>query len=268
MKDKKYFSSGEFAKLMGINKRTLHYYNDIDLFKPEKVTENGYHYYSIHQFAKLELICTLRKVGLSIEEIKSYLKDTNDQSYMDMLDQKKKLIDTYIEQLQSIQNFLTQKQQHAYISQQAKHGQIRCIQLEEQKIIVSEKITGNYDDHDFSIAADFSNQLKQRFHLYDRFGSRIAISNLMHHQFNAYDSYYAYCPKDSKEYDDILPKGTYIEAFCIGPWDLLPGIYQQILAYAQQHKLELYGYAYEEGLNEMSIDSFNQYITRILIPVK
>lgn len=36
MKSKKYFySSGEFAKLSGINKRTLHYYNDIGLFRPE-----------------------------------------------------------------------------------------------------------------------------------------------------------------------------------------------------------------------------------------
>ena len=36
MKNKKYFlTSGEFAKMNGINKRTLHYYNDIGLFRPE-----------------------------------------------------------------------------------------------------------------------------------------------------------------------------------------------------------------------------------------
>lgn len=35
MARKKYvYSSGEFAALNGINKRTLHYYNDIGLFRP------------------------------------------------------------------------------------------------------------------------------------------------------------------------------------------------------------------------------------------
>ena len=46
MKNKKYFlTSGEFAKMNGSNKRTLHYYNDIGLFRPEMIDENGYHYY-------------------------------------------------------------------------------------------------------------------------------------------------------------------------------------------------------------------------------
>lgn len=70
MDQKKYlYSSGEFAKFTGVNKRTLHYYNDIGLFQPEVIRENGYHYYTCFQFAQLELILTLRKVGLSIDEI-------------------------------------------------------------------------------------------------------------------------------------------------------------------------------------------------------
>lgn len=41
MKTKKYlYSSGEFAKLNGINKRTLHYYNNIGLFMPAVIDEN------------------------------------------------------------------------------------------------------------------------------------------------------------------------------------------------------------------------------------
>ena len=61
------YSSGEFAKLTGVNKRTLHYYNEIGLFRPEIIGENGYHYYTCFQFTELELILTLRKIGLSID---------------------------------------------------------------------------------------------------------------------------------------------------------------------------------------------------------
>lgn len=66
MKNKKYlFSSGEFAKLNGINKRTLHYYNDIGLFCPKVKGENGYHYYSCFQTIQLEMILIFRRLGLS-----------------------------------------------------------------------------------------------------------------------------------------------------------------------------------------------------------
>ncbi len=39
MGKKNLFSSGEFAKMNGINKRTLHYYNDIGLFYPAMLTK-------------------------------------------------------------------------------------------------------------------------------------------------------------------------------------------------------------------------------------
>lgn len=55
------YSSGEFAKLTGVNKRTLHYYNEIGLFRPEIIGENGYHYYTCFQFTELELILTLQQ---------------------------------------------------------------------------------------------------------------------------------------------------------------------------------------------------------------
>lgn len=268
MKNKKYLSCGEFAHFTGINKRTLHYYNEIDLFKPRFTGDNGYFYYSIDQFAQLELILILRKVGLSIHDIKAYLKQPKDGQYTKMLEEKKKKLDDYIIQLKAIQNFIDQKLQHVQLSQQAKHEEIHLIHRPSQKIIISKPITGNYDDHDFSIAANFSKRLKDHFSLYDRFGSRISVQNLYEKQFNAYDCYYAYCPQDSNYFDEILPESTYIEAYCIGNWSLLEDIYKKIIDFANNNHLELKGYAYEEGLNEMSIDSLENYITRILIPVQ
>ena len=82
MKNKKFlYTTGQFAKLNGINKRTLHYYDEIGLFSPEFKEENGYRYYTCFQTVQLELIVTLRKIGLSIEEIIRYqhrkLRNTN-----------------------------------------------------------------------------------------------------------------------------------------------------------------------------------------------
>ncbi|MCY8196596.1 MerR family DNA-binding transcriptional regulator, partial [Bacillus spizizenii] len=39
---KKYFTTGEFAKLCHVKKQTLFHYDDIGLFSPEIKNENGY----------------------------------------------------------------------------------------------------------------------------------------------------------------------------------------------------------------------------------
>ncbi len=268
MKNQTYFSSGEFAKLTGVNKRTLHYYNDIGLFCPEAVGENGYHYYSGFQFAQLELILILRKVGLSIDEIREYMTEPSDISFSAMMSKKKKLIDESIKQLLSIQAFLEQKAERIQLGMNVRHGEIQLCTLSERKIILSQPIMGDDHDGDFSVAAEFSLRLKGLFSLYDSFGSRISVEALRQHEFAQYDRYFSYCPEDFAACDAVLPEGTYLQAFCIGSWDKLPDVYRQIFSYAEAHHIQIHGYAYEEGLNEMSLTSMDDYITRITIAVK
>ena len=94
-----------FAKRAGVNKRTLHYYNDIGLFCPEVIEENGYHYYTCFQFAQLEMILTLRKIGLSIEEIREYASSPSDDSFSRIMEKRKLWIEESIQQLLSEQSF-------------------------------------------------------------------------------------------------------------------------------------------------------------------
>ena len=68
---KEFFSIGEVSKLFDINKKTLRYYDEIDLFKPSFVNkENKYRYYTLDQFQYLETIKYLKELGLSLEKIK------------------------------------------------------------------------------------------------------------------------------------------------------------------------------------------------------
>lgn len=266
MQDNHYlYLSGEFAKLTGVNKRTLHYYNDIGLFCPEIIGENGYHYYTCFQFAQLELILTLRKVGLSIEEIQDYVNRPSNESFSQIVERNKQHLDESIKQLLLTKAFLEQKAEKMKIGMEAKHNLIELCTLPEERIILSSPISGKYDERDFSVAAEFSLRLKKLFHLYDSFGSRISIAALQENQFDCYDSFFAYCPHASEVYDTILPAGTYLRAFCIGEWKRLPDVYRSILAYAKKHHLTLTGHAYEEGLNEMAVKTQSDYVTMITI---
>ena len=257
------YTSGAFAKLTGVNKRTLHYYNDIGLFCPAVVGENGYHYYTCFQAAQLELILTLRNVGLSIEDIRSYMDGSPERSFAQILSEKKAYIDRSIEQLLEIKGFLQRKSDQWELGMKAEHGAVEEIYLPERQVLLSGAITGAYDEEDFAVASEFSLRLKKRFGLYDNFGSRISVENIERRAWNQYDAFFAYGREGAC--DERLPAGTHLRAFCIGGWDQLRGVYERILNYAADRGLRLTGYAYEEGLNEMSVRQREDYITMITV---
>lgn len=264
MKNRKlYYSTGEFARLNGMNKRTLHYYDEIGLFSPKYKAENGYRYYTALQTVQLELITTLRKMGLSIEEILRYQKSPADAAFGEMIADKIDLIDQSILELQSTKAFLMQKAEKLALSLTARHGRVDMITLPQQRILLSAPITGAYDDDDFSVAAEFSLRLKSIFGLHDNFGSRILADNILNGNYQDYDCFFAYGRPDREVCDELRPAGTFLRAFCIGGWESLREVYRIICSYARDHQLELYGYAYEEGLNEMVLADRGDYITMI-----
>ena len=252
MKNKKYFlTSGEFAKMNGINKRTLHYYNDIGLFRPEMIDENGYHYYSRFQAVQLEMILIFRRLGLSIEEIRTYTDHPSDASFTQIIMEKQELIDRSVCQLLEVKAFLQQKQEKLALGLSASHGKIERIHLPKRHILLSAPITGAYDEQDFSVAADFS--------------LRISIQSISSGNLNDYDCFFSYGRNEAGQYDAVLPAGEYLRAFSVGSWDRLKDVYDRLLSFAQEHELTLTGFAYEEGLNEMALRELDDYITMITV---
>lgn len=72
------YKIGDFSKETGVSIKTLRYYNEIDLFNPVEVDLfTGYRYYSSDQIEDLNLILKLKKVGFSLEEIKKYWNNFN-----------------------------------------------------------------------------------------------------------------------------------------------------------------------------------------------
>jgi DNA-binding transcriptional MerR regulator len=66
----KQFTTGQFADMHGVNKRTLMYYDSIGLLKPAVVKENGYRYYTLRQALVFDAILLLRELRVPLKEIK------------------------------------------------------------------------------------------------------------------------------------------------------------------------------------------------------
>ena len=75
-------TTSQFAKIHGLNKRTLHYYDTIGLFSPHYKGDNNYRYYDDSQSIQLEYIRMLKELNMSIKEIKEYLNHPNQADFL------------------------------------------------------------------------------------------------------------------------------------------------------------------------------------------
>jgi len=65
----------EVAKLTGVTVRTLHYYDEIGLLKPSRVTDSGYRLYSPGDLEQLQQILFFRELDFSLRDIRLILTD-------------------------------------------------------------------------------------------------------------------------------------------------------------------------------------------------
>ncbi len=71
----------ELADLAGVSRRTLHYYDEIELLKPSAYGENGYRFYGEEALVRLQQILFFRELDFSLKDIRAAL----DQPGLDLL---------------------------------------------------------------------------------------------------------------------------------------------------------------------------------------
>ena len=110
------FSIGQFAALHGVNKKTLMWYDEIGLFCPAVVKENGYRYYTYFQSATLEAILLLRELDVPVARIRSFLDDRSAQSLAALWDEQLDAVDRKLARLRELRRTMQTQGQllHAY----------------------------------------------------------------------------------------------------------------------------------------------------------
>lgn len=94
------YSIGQFSAILNINKKTLRYYDDIDLFKPVVVDENNkYRYYDEEQLPAIKEIIRLKDVGIPLEQIRKILNEKDSKILLDIYTQRMKEIEKLLKQL-------------------------------------------------------------------------------------------------------------------------------------------------------------------------
>ena len=121
------YKIGDFSKKVNHSIRTLRYYDEIDLFKPSEVDlYTGYRYYSDEQLEeiKIKIIDELTDVGFTLDEIKQYWNNLNDNI---MLKKKQELIDSV--------NVINEKIKKVdYLRSNISNGKIKFSKIEQVEV--------------------------------------------------------------------------------------------------------------------------------------
>lgn len=67
----------EVSNLTGVSVRTLHYYDQIGLLKPTKVTESGYRLYDVEALERLQHIMLFRELQFPLKDIKNIIQSSD-----------------------------------------------------------------------------------------------------------------------------------------------------------------------------------------------
>ena len=93
----------KLADIAGISVRTLHYYDEIGLLKPQYRHDNGYRYYGVEEVMLLQQIMFFRELGFSLDEIRTIISSP-DFDVSEALEQHRDLLLKKDERLRELIN--------------------------------------------------------------------------------------------------------------------------------------------------------------------
>lgn len=251
----KQFTTSQFAAMYGINKRTLMYYDSIDLFKPAVVKENGYRYYTLSQMILFDAIQLLRKLRVPLEEIKAQLaQHYTPQNQLTFLHKQNQLLEQEIAELLWLQKVVQNKIGSMEAASTIDPAKIEISEQTTQAIVISKSISDMPMEKALKVLTNF---MRDCYHTrnYTGYpgGYMLDARQLQQRNFDP-NSFcqmtHCFYPVDAEQVQSMTctykPGGRYLIGYHKGNLLQISQALQRLADYADDHKLTFTGHAYIE----------------------
>ena len=123
--EKRLYTTGELAKMFSLKKDTLFYYDRIGLFSPKyRKGSTNYRYYDSGQIKTLDTILALRDMDIPINELKSYLKDINTDSFLNLMELENKKLEAKIRDFTIMKKTLVELSRRMKKAKESEYGKL------------------------------------------------------------------------------------------------------------------------------------------------
>ena len=274
MKD--FFSIGELAKYQNISKQTLIFYDKIGLFRPAfQNPETGYRYYSARQLDLLDTILIMKKIGLSLEEIKGYLNHRSAEYSQAFLQKQLDVIGEQIRFLTLIQSRVQHKcqtlQEVRSHLKDAGLGRILRVHTPAQSLL-TEPVASPCSLTEISIATKkcFSRAFEQNLPIFFETGVIVPRTRLEAGEYVR--ASHAFLPiEETPDLENVraIPEGDCVVCYYQGEYLKIGSAYERIFDYCRKHRLEILSDSYEFCIHDhITARREDEYITKILFYVR
>lgn len=264
-----YLTTGQFAELMEVSKHTLFYYDKIGVFQPALKKENGYRYYSIYQAETFSVITVLKEIGVSLEEIQSYLNKRSPQLFISLLQSERQKLEEKIHHLTQLHTMMKEKEE---LTKEALLHETHSIRIEkcEPRYLYATPIQDSSDLAEYyqTIATHY-NELKKRKSEQKYSDALLFKTEDLLEEITA-SAGFVYTEVSNRNQANLTIKGEeFLVSYYEGSEEDLSEGYSELLAYAQEKEYHLGEYVLEElVLDELSRRSMDEYVYKLSVRIK
>lgn len=268
-----YLTSGELAELLGISKQTVFYYDKIGLLCPQQRAGNHYRYYSLQQAAELRLILTFRELGLSIEEIRTYLHVRTPEAYLQVLGEQQQRLQQEIGRLSLMVERLGEQRRQLGQAMCDHNACIHLCEMQEEKLFSLLCSEQNKREYMYSLLKLYRKARAAGEGFTQEIYCILPQQKLLEGDFEHVYGYAMPWKSRTAEAENervmIRPAGIYAVLYHCGTYGTLSPAYHAMAEWIRQQKYEICGHAYEKSLfNTLTGEEHGLYINEIAIQVR
>ncbi|MBM4761283.1 MerR family transcriptional regulator [Bacillus sp. B15-48] len=266
-----YLTTGEFAKLVNVNKQTLFYYDQIGLLSPIFKNEKGYRYYSVNQIELFYMIDLLKDLGMSLNDIQQYTQNKSPESFLTLMYQKKEEIVKKRQEIELKEKLIETKIALMEEASQLNFDQITLEHLPEATLYLSRNIENITDEKFVEVLSEFIGELNElQLDTGYPIGGIMKREHVLKGDFSKYSYLYIEQPHPKEGYPYFQAvKGTFLIGYHIGDDKTIHHTYKKLLSELERLNLTLGEFVYEEYIYDTLVrNQKEQYVTKIMIQVR
>lgn len=253
----------EFARLTGIRKENLRFYDQVGLLSPEFRADNNYRYYTRQQLATAYLISSLRELGVSLESIKQYIGSRTPQSMLELFAEQDKHICAELDRLNSMREVMKLYSEMAMQAIEHEYD-VAIVDREAERIFLIPEISQDLSDDDAVIMAyEYAKQ--------HGIGMGYPLGAILGNSDDADKKLFVkrYYFNTERKANAYKPKGKYVIAYGRCRLGESEKVYLRLHEFAINNNLKIARDIYEEyPLDQLSIGGDELYCVRLEALVK